>query len=172
MFSIDWVLCKCVFIYLIISCLVLPYSQSVLYSTCLTWIVGLVESCTVNSWQFQFYFPFPSTWRAVYPISSLPTASLRSPFCLHMKLTFGWGHGIWKWNALVFTCAWEKWWVLLGRHCLFIFVTTPSSGLISGLVMTIMLILTLLVEDFLMYVVFMYGLCLQVSDWLFSIGKC
>jgi len=39
--------------------------------------------------------------------------------------------------------------------------------------MTIMLILTLLVEDmfclfyFLMYYVFMYGLCLQVSDWLF-----
>jgi hypothetical protein len=36
-----------------------------------------------------------------------------------------------------------------------------------------MLILTLLVEDmfclfyFLMFVVFMYGLCLQVSDWIF-----
>jgi len=44
--------------------------------------------------------------------------------------------------------------------------------------MTIMLILTLLVEDmfclfyFLMFVVFMYGLCLQVNDWLFLIGKC
>jgi hypothetical protein len=95
-FSGLWILWKCVFINLIISCLVLLYSQSVLYSTCLTWIVGLVESCTVNSWQFPFYSLSPSTWCAVYPISNLPTASLISLFHQHMELTFRWGHGIWN----------------------------------------------------------------------------
>jgi hypothetical protein len=136
-----WIFCKWVFINHIISCLALLYSHAVVqYLSDVN--CRYIEFCTMNSWHFN------STPLPIAPTCSFSDQQFACCFTLisissaqeaHLRMR------MWdlKSKALAFTCVWEKWWVILGRHCI------PSNELISGLMMTVMLILTPSVEGML-----------------------